>query len=294
LQEISFKQKLSFKFESYIFYLYETIIDIFDEKAIKYIRFLISPFLRNYKKVVKKNLEIAFGIEYSNKNWKNIFNSCVENLLLNIATVIKNKNKNRDDINNFVEFENRETIDNLIKNGESIIFTSGHFGNWEFMASAISSLITPSYAIVEKLKNIYLDEVLNKNRQNVGVKTVAMKGAIKTIVSAIKRKEAVMMLTDQSLNRGYGIEKPFFGLTAIHSETPSFLSRKYGSYIVPTYIFNNQNKYKIVFKEPFKAENIIDPLQYELNILEDEIRKSPESWLWCHRRWKNNKNIYNN
>ncbi len=287
-------QEIIYRLEQGIFYIYWIIIKLFDEKAIPYVRFVISMFFTRYKKIVKINLEIAFGKEYSEQNWKFIFNSCIDNLLLNIATVIKNgyKNTTENDILQKVEFENKEIIDELLNKGESLIFTSGHFNNWELMATAISLFITPAYAVVEKLKNPFLDNLLDSNRKKMKVKTVPMKGAIKTLVSAIKRKESIMLLNDQSLNKGYGVEKKFFGKEAIHSETSSFLSKKYNSYIVPTYIFKIDNKYKIIFEKPFKAESINDPLDYELKILESKIKDKPDNWLWCHRRWKNNDGIY--
>ncbi len=238
-------------------------------------------------------MEIAFGENFSKENWKRVTKSCIFNLLHNIATVIENLDRKPEEIGKLVEFENLEILEEVLKEEKSLIFSSGHLSNWELLATAVTTQIASGYGVVEKMKNPYMEKLLSSSRQRMGITTVPMKGALRKLVKAIRENRNVMILIDQSLNRGYGKEFPFFGKEAIHTETNHFLSKKFDLYIVPTYIRKGEEKHIISFEKPFKASEVENPLQTELEILESKIESDLGNWLWCHRRWKNNKGIYN-
>ena len=115
----------------------------------------------------------------------------------------------------------------------------------------------------------------------------------RNLIRAIRRNENIFILIDQAVNRGQGIEFPFFGTTSIHSETTNFLSKKFGIPIVHVYISDiQQGKYVVEFEEPIWGDEVEHTIPKELEIIEKRIRNNPTKWLWCHRRWKNLGDIY--
>jgi KDO2-lipid IV(A) lauroyltransferase len=109
---------------------------------------------------------------------------------------------------------------------------------------------------------------------------------VKKIIRKISEGYSVLIIRDQAVNPGYGIEYPFFGKEAYHTDIVRLLSKKYDIYIVPTYIVKKDKKYVIYFHEPFKPDENRGSIEREVAILEQEIRKRADEWLWCHRRWK--------
>lgn len=290
-------QKVIYKLEYFALIFIKLLINRLPQSFKKYLlNFLVFIFyfvIKKYKKIVKKNLEIVFGKNYADKNYKNITKLCLKNLLLNIFSVIENIDRTSDDIANIVKFENREIVDNLLKEKKSFIFSSGHFNNWELLVTAVASQISFGFGVAEELKNPFINKVLMNSREKFRIKVIPMKGALRQLIKAIKGNYPIFVIMDQAVNIGQGVEKDFFNFSAIHSDINRFLSEKYDLYIIPTYIHFEDNKYKIKFEEPFKSSEVEDSLGRELEILENKIKSSPENWLWCHRRWKNHKDIYN-
>jgi len=290
-------QNLIYKFQFYIFIFLKFILKILP-KSFKngFLNFLTNIFyliIKKYKRIVKKNLEIVFGLEFAEKEYKNIAKKCIRNLLENAVSVIENIDRTSEDIAKLVEFDNREIVDEILKTDKKVIFSSGHLSNWELLVTAVASQISFGYGVAEKLKNPYLDEVLVKSREKFRIQVIPMKGALRNLIKAIKNDFPIFVIMDQAVNVGQGIEKEFFGFPAIHTNINHFLSAKYDLYIIPTYIRFENGKYRVKFEDPFKANNVEDSLHREILILENQIKDKPENWLWCHRRWKNHKNIYN-
>ena len=192
-----------------------------------------------------------------------------------------------------IEAKSIGLVDKILKNGKSVIFTSGHIGNWEMLVVGVASQIVPGVGVAEKLKNPYLNKILFESRERFRIGVIPMKGALRKLVYSIRKGVPVFIIMDQAVNPGRGTEKDFFGFPAIHTETPQYLSKKYDLFIVPTFIKQQDNgKYLIEFEKPFKADEVQDCLHYEIDILEKRIIENTEQWLWCHKRWKNHKDFY--
>jgi KDO2-lipid IV(A) lauroyltransferase len=291
-----FWKELKFRGELLLFKIFRLFITKTSlkgrERFLDLLSSLLVKLMGNYRRVVKKNLEIAFGREYSEENWRRVTKSCIRNLLSNMATIVDNLSRTPEETSKIVKFENREVIDKILGEGKSIIFSSGHLSNWELLATSITTQIANGNGVVEKLRNPRMDRILSASRNRMGVTTIPMGGALRQLIKAIKRGENIMMLIDQSVNRGQGVEYPLFGFEAIHSDTNRFLSEKYDIYIAPVYIRFENGEYFAKFEEPFKASEVENSLATELSLLENSISNNRENWLWCHRRWKNHKGIY--
>jgi len=289
-------QTVIYRFQYFGFLILKSLFRISSKKFQNiFLNILTTIFyivIRKYRKIVKKNLEIVFGKDYSEKNYQTISKKCIRNLLINIISVVENIDRTSEDIKKIVEFENREVIENILNEGKSFIFSSGHFNNWELLVTAVASQISGGFGVAEKLKNPYMDHVLKNSRERFRITTVPLKGALRKLIKAIKMNQPIFIIMDQSVNIGQGVEKDFFNFSAIHSDINRFLSEKYDLYIIPTYIRLEDGIYKVKFEEPFKSVDVGDSLERELGILEDMVRNSPDEWLWCHRRWKNHKGIY--
>ena len=288
-------KNLKYKFEYLLFLFFKPLIQLFGENRffLTFFSYIIYHILRRYRKIVRKNLEVVFGKRFARDNYQKITKECIENLLLNLVTVIKNINRTNEDISKLVEFKNRKVVDNILKNGKSVIFTSGHIGNWEMLVVGVASQIVPGVGVAEKLKNPYLNKILFESRERFRIGVIPMKGALRKLVYSIRKGVPVFIIMDQAVNPGRGTEKDFFGFPAIHTETPQYLSKKYDLFIVPTFIKQQDNgKYLIEFEKPFKADEVQDCLHHEIDILEKRIIENTEQWLWCHKRWKNHKDFY--
>lgn len=183
----------------------------------------------------------------------------------------------------------------LSKDGRGAIFAGAHFGNWE-VGGAISGLFDlNSYAFGRPLNNPYVESLLVRFRESMGLKLLAKgtgQDGVRRLLGVLREGAAVGMLVDQA-QRG-GVHSTFF-----HQEvrtSPAFVSVAYhlGTPIFPLLVTRTAGcHFRVDILRPLELPDTGDR---EADIesvvrghdawLESRIREHPEQWLWLHRRWK--------
>ena len=195
---------------------------------------------------------------------------------------IKNSNK--------ITVENQEILDAIKKDGEPVIFISGHFNNFELMAMHIEKSGIDLAAIYRPLNNIFLNPLMEKIRKTHICKKQIKKGisGTKEILKNFKDGTSVALMIDQRVSEG--IKSKFFGKDAFTTTIPAQFVKKFGTRIVPIYIERKiDESFNLIVYEPIKyqKEDSIETITSNLNeILEKMIIRNPEQWIWTHNRWK--------
>jgi KDO2-lipid IV(A) lauroyltransferase len=114
---------------------------------------------------------------------------------------------------------------------------------------------------------------------------------IRTMIRALKRNEAVWYAPDQSYrNKGAAMVK-FFGIPAATTTATSRLARISGAAVLtyfPERLPGNAG-YRVVIGpalEDFPGEDAVADAERFNRLLEAQIRRVPEQYLWLHRRFK--------
>ena len=94
--------------------------------------YVVRYIVRYRRKVVKENLANSFP-EKSEDERRTIEKQFYHHFCDMIVEWIKTYRMSYDDILKHVEFENRDAMANLIKEGRNMMFASSHKGNWEWM-----------------------------------------------------------------------------------------------------------------------------------------------------------------
>ena len=83
---------------------------------------------------------------------------------------------------------------------------------------------------------------------------------------------------------------PFFGIQAATLTATTRLARMSGAPVVPCYFHRVGNEgYEIVLLpalEDFPGEDEVGDARRITALLEEQVRRSPEQYLWVHRRFK--------
>lgn len=182
-----------------------------------------------------------------------------------------------------------------VREGNAVIFACSHFGNWEVLG-AISQLSEINvYAFGRPLNNPYVDALLGRFRQRMGLKMLAKgtgKDGVRRLFGALREGSAVGMLVDQA-QRG-GVHSSFFGRSVRTS--PAFVSVAYhlNVPVFPVLVtrlsgcrFRIDILNQLDFPNSGNREADIATVTRRFDSwLESRIRQHPEQWLWLHRRWK--------
>ncbi len=172
---------------------------------------------------------------------------------------------------------------------------SGHFGNWEVGARAMSSL-RPVTGIARPMNNRRVQELMDRKKMRADFETIDKHTERPMdIVRALKRNRALAILSDQHARGDSAAVVDFFGRPAKTYTTPVVMQQLTGAPIFFSYALRTGfMRFRIVFSEPLfykvsrqnKAADIQAATQDLSKRLESVIRQNPEQYLWSHRRWK--------
>ncbi len=254
------------------------------------------------RNVIHANLKVCFP-KMKEKEKKAIGIHSYQNLLHGIAGFIKRERQSKEEILQNIHFENREILDNLLRNGEKVILITAHFGVWEILPSAIAlGFDIPLSTVGRELDSKLMQTYLKKGREQVGVELINKRGALKGMIKAMGEGRILGLLVDQSIPKNLSVAVTLFGKKVTQTPSVSILARKFKAKIIPIYITSHDFKNHtitcyppIMIDESLSKEEDIKRLnQAQADILEKVIKERPDEWFWSHKRFKvYDKEIYN-
>jgi KDO2-lipid IV(A) lauroyltransferase len=192
-----------------------------------------------------------------------------------------------------VEVIGAERLRAIAASGEPALMISGHFSNFEIMASAIVSAGVRCQVSYRPPNNPLFDARIVRARASYGVTSLAPKGSggAREILKALSRGESVAMLIDQKDNAG--IASPIFGHVTYTSIGPVKLAHRIGGKVTPLAVRRLKGaRFQVEVYEPIvlartgDAEADVAAGVRQLNaFIEDRVRERPEAWFWAHKRW---------
>jgi len=246
------------------------------------------------RRVIHANLEVCFP-DMQEKEKKSIGIHSYQNLLHGIAGFIKREGQSKEEILKNIHFENREILDNLLKEEKKVILVTAHFGTWEILPSAIAlGFDIPLSTVGRELDSKLMQKYLKVGREQAGVELINKRGALKGMIKAMGKGRILGLLVDQSLSKSLSVDVDFFGKRVTHTPSVSILARKFDAQIVPIYITSDDFRHHTVTcyppimidKNVDKEEDIKRLNQAQADILETVIKNHPCEWFWSHKRFK--------
>ena len=191
-----------------------------------------------------------------------------------------------------VAFENIDILREYARQNRSIILVLGHYGNWELAGARYSQEkdIPQLYVIYHPLANKHFDRMMYRMRTRHGTKLYKMREAGKDMIRDKDLLTATAFIADQTPSP----ERAYW-MTFLGQDTPVFLgtealAKKLDKPVVYICISRPRRGYYRMEMETLvadpKASRAGEITEVHTRRLEADIKKSPELWLWTHRRWK--------
>jgi KDO2-lipid IV(A) lauroyltransferase len=255
--------------------------------------YLLYYVLGYRKKVVRSNLKLAFP-DMDADELQEIEKRSYRHFVDVFFEMIKSFTISEKEISKRLSITNPELLDPYYEKGQSVIFTSGHYANWEWVSFIVEKSLNYHMSVVyKKLKNKYFDNLMKKTRNKFGVRFVEKRNFYPEILK--NKKEGVIQaygfLSDQSPK----LKTAKYWDTFLNVEVPveigpETIARKMN---YPVFYFQTEQVKRGVYKstfllleeEPKKSEPHSITKSY-LKALEDQIRKQPEFYFWTHKRFK--------
>ena len=246
-------------------------------------------FARRDRRRVLSNLAIAFP-EWTDAQRLKTFHAMARHLGMLLFEIVWLPNLNKANLHETTITEGTEPIAKAVAEGRSFVAITGHVGNWEWLSYVIG-LIVPLTALQRERAEPGLNDFIRELRLNAGVQTID-RGSAKSareMLQALRKPGLLGFLIDQSL-RAESAKVPFFGHPALTPIGPVKLAVRSGVPLLP--LFDERlpdGRHRVRFLEPIETKPDDDPIELTARltkIIEDQIRRAPEQWVWIHDRWR--------
>lgn len=257
-------------------------------------KFVMHRVLRYRLKVVRSNLELAFP-EKTEKERRDIENRFYRHFADYIFETIKSTTISKKELLTRMVIVNPEVVNKFCEQKRPVMIYGGHFGNWEWFNTFPDYF--PSvriYTFYQPQKNYLTNYLTLYTRTRDGITAIESNKGYRGMVTVASQGQGgvTLILGDQCPHRTakklwvkdfFGIDTPFLvGTDRIAKKTkqvlvfPSFIAYERGRYTV---------EMKVIEEFPQDVEST-ELIERYAKLLEADIRRIPELWLWSHRRWK--------
>ena len=241
------------------------------------------------------HLAIAFGGEKSEAERRRIARACFAHLGKTFVEFV-NFSRMRDALGTYVELSDRAVIDGCLAQGRGLIWVTGHLGNWEVLASYFAHYQHYKVnAISRRAYDARMQALLVRLRGENGVQSIERGDtrATRDIIRVFRRNEVLAMLIDQD-TRVQGVFVDFFGTPAWTPLAAAALAYKMDAPVLVGFIERlPDDRHRITVSRPIalpRTGNADEDLRLATaeftRLIEAQIRRVPEQWVWMHRRWK--------
>jgi len=187
-----------------------------------------------------------------------------------------------------------ENLRMLTRREQGVIYVTGHFGNWEVLGYTMAAFGFDGFAVARPPDNPYINRYVMRVRQQRGMTILDKKGATERMDEILDSRRYVGFIADQDAGKR-GLYVDFFGRAASTTKAPALIAMQHNIPLVVGY----GRRLDYTFRFEIGVERIISPQEWAdkddplrwltqeyTSALEAVIRRTPEQYLWMHRRWK--------
>jgi KDO2-lipid IV(A) lauroyltransferase len=191
-------------------------------------------------------------------------------------------------VGRLAEIRGMEHLEAAFARGRGAILIGGHFTTIEIATRILGTAVRMN-VVYRPTKNALLSHIMHSSFRRHG--NPIRHDDIRSMIRALKNNEAVWYAPDQSYRNKGAAMVDFFGIPAATTTATSRLAKISGAAVL-TYFperLPGSAGYRVVIGPPFEDFPGPDPVKdvERFNaLLERQILKVPEQYLWMHRRFK--------
>jgi Kdo2-lipid IVA lauroyltransferase/acyltransferase len=188
-----------------------------------------------------------------------------------------------------VRVEGREHLEAALARGRGAIVLTAHFTTME-MAGRVLASVTPVGFLYRPTSNAVLAYALERFRTGYGGHPIP-RDDIRAFIGALRNQECVWYAPDQSYRKKGAEMVRLFGIPAATNTLTSRLARMSGAPVLPYFLqrLPGTQGYRAVIHPPlegFPSDDAVADTERFNHMIEAQVRRVPEQYLWIHRRFK--------
>lgn len=261
--------------------------------------YLVYHVVRYRRRVVYANLRSSFP-EKSEAEIERIAKDFYSFFCDYIVETLKLFSMGEKNIRKRMKFEGLDQVKEDFANGRSVSVYLGHYCNWEWISSLGLHLDEQCGQIYHPLENATLDRLFLYMRGRFKAQSIKMDDTFLTILKWKKegRKNIVGYIADQVP----GYNNIHYWADFLHHDTPVFTGAERISKIMDTAVYyidveRPRRGYYVArfikIADSLNEHPVFFATEQYFRLLEKNIQRAPQYWLWSHKRWKRTREEFN-
>jgi len=260
----------------------------------KLLNFLLKKGSRKHARLIRQNVDMAFPGDTPEfrRDLQNKIYSHFGRVFVEITRTFARRKP--ESILARSRILNPEVLERALQKKRGLIVFSAHFGNWEWIPLILHSRLNQDiHSIARPMDNPLIEKKVKQFREAMGSEIIYKQGSLRTILNRLASNGIIYLLIDQNTVSREGVFVDFFGQKASTVTTVAQLYLKKNIPVVPVFLhYEGPQVVLEVLPEIayVRGDNETDDLvaltQYLTGLIEKQIRRFPEQWLWFHDRWK--------
>lgn len=261
--------------------------------------YLVYHVVRYRRRVVYANLRSSFP-EKSEAEIERIAKDFYSFFCDYIVETLKLFSMGEKNIRKRMKFEGLNQVKEDFANGRSVSVYLGHYCNWEWISSLGLHLDEQCGQIYHPLENATLDRLFLYMRGRFKAQSIKMDDTFLTILKWKKegRKNIVGYIADQVP----GYNNIHYWTNFLHHDTPVFTGAERISKIMDTAVYyidveRPRRGYYVArfikIADSLNEHPVFFATEQYFRLLEKNIQRAPQYWLWSHKRWKRTREEFN-
>jgi lauroyl/myristoyl acyltransferase len=242
---------------------------------------------------VMDNMRHVLGTQATERETRETARRSFRNYLRLLVDFARTATSDPADVEGRVKGTGWEHLDEAFRRGKGVLMVGSHLGNWEVAGIMLAGRGYRVNAVSETLGNERINRMAMESRAAQGIELIPMEYALKRVYAALRRNEAVGLVTDRPLTTDKGVPVEFFGQRVAWPSGPAVLALRTGATIVTGYLVRNErNDYVGEIFPPLEIETTGDQdadvqriTQRLVSIQEGLIRRYPDQWFMFRRMW---------
>ncbi len=254
---------------------------------------LIWTLSRRYRNVALKNLRAVYGGQKDEREIQALARAVFRHWGQAAVECFWGERLKSDKLDKLFDVDHIERLDQALARGKGVLFVTAHFGNFDIMARWLANRGYKVTVIARDSDDPAQTGIVNEEREGAGYQVLSKTEPAGRMIEALRANRILGILPDQNT-----IEKPvfvpFFGRLASVAPGVAVLAMRTDCTVLPGFgVRIRGGRFRLELLPPLETpkeggfhERLCAISADFTRVIEEEIRKYPEQWLWFHDRWR--------
>jgi KDO2-lipid IV(A) lauroyltransferase len=255
------------------------------------VAWLIVHLFQARQRMADRNLAAAFP-DMTAQQRRQVRLESVQNICCTMLELLKLPAISRTELAELVDAEGHEHLQAALAQDRGLIILTAHYGNWEVLGAWLAQQVPEVHVVARDAAHDVTASIINQARASHGLQVVD-RDDVRHMLRVLNAGSVLGILPDQHSLQG-GVLVDFMGRPAWSFTGTALLAQRTGAIILPIFCWRTPAGHfrlqihpslELVETGDRQADALLNTRRI-MAVIEEQIYRQPEPWLWLHNRWK--------